>query len=212
MKLKLVESQKLNESVEDTLAANIIKIVEDKFEGTDFSVYGIEVNGDTIRFDVTAIGPDGPMERNAEIVIPGLDYVNAVSDACDDWMSDHSSPDSFYESAYKDTDFINIDIGEGNKAIHAIYNPNTKEIIYTVGFAAGRQEVKTNYDKLPSENFPYTTEGIIKAYIDTKLQKDLENQMTECDDNSEATQPEDIAKKAEYRKLVQPDFKVGSKI
>lgn len=32
------------------------------------------------------------------------------------------------------------------------------------------------------------------------------------DDSEEATQPEDIPKKEEYKKMVTPDFKVGSKI
>jgi hypothetical protein len=31
-------------------------------------------------------------------------------------------------------------------------------------------------------------------------------------DGEEATQPQDIAKKVEYKKMVTPDFKVGSKI
>lgn len=67
------------------------------------------------------------------------------------------------------TGFVNVDIGEGNDAIHFIYNKDTQEVIYTKGYAAGRVHKKTTYSELPHEEFPYTTEGIIKAYIDTKL-------------------------------------------
>ena len=67
------------------------------------------------------------------------------------------------------TGFVNVDIGEGNDAIHFIYNKDTREVIYTKGYAAGRVHKKTTYSELPHEEFPYTTEGIIKAYIDTKL-------------------------------------------
>lgn len=67
------------------------------------------------------------------------------------------------------TGFVNVDIGEGNDAIHFIYNKDTQEVIYTKGYAAGRVHKKTTYSELPNEEFPYTTEGIIKAYIDTKL-------------------------------------------
>ena len=67
------------------------------------------------------------------------------------------------------TGFVNVDIGEGNDSIHFMYNKDTQEVIYTKGYAAGRVHKKTTYSKLPHEEFPYTTEGIIKAYIDTKL-------------------------------------------
>ena len=67
------------------------------------------------------------------------------------------------------TGFVNVDIGEGNDAIHFMYNKDTQEVIYTKGYAAGRVHKKTTYSELPHEEFPYTTEGIIKAYIDTKL-------------------------------------------
>ena len=39
------------------------------------------------------------MEREVELVVPELNYLDAVANACEEWMSEHNSPESFYESA-----------------------------------------------------------------------------------------------------------------
>lgn len=47
---------------------------------------------------------------------------------------------------------------------------------------------------------------------DSSLEEDYDlEDMEECD-SAEATQPSDIAKKVEYNKMVEPNFKIGKKI
>ena len=87
------------------LFQEVKQVVYDTFEGTDFNISGVEIlDGGVITFDVLAFGPteddeNGAMERTVEIEVPELNFIDAVREACENWMSDHSTPDSFYESA-----------------------------------------------------------------------------------------------------------------
>lgn len=80
---------------EITTEDEIKQIVLDAFDGTDFMVGDVEITDDGIDFDVTAYGPDGEMTRQAHLAIPS--YKEQVMWACEDWMSEHNSPDSFYD-------------------------------------------------------------------------------------------------------------------
>ena len=94
--LGLNESESLKESGLDM--KEIKDIVYNAFDGTDFSISGVELlDGGIITFDVCAFGPDGEMDRTVELEVPELNYLDAVREACENWMSEHDSPDSFYD-------------------------------------------------------------------------------------------------------------------
>lgn len=108
----LDESSKLTES--DLADYNKLKqevdtVVHNVFDGTDFTVSNVDINDGKLLFTVTAFGPsdneDGSeeMTREVELDVPELNYLDAVSEACQDWMSAHSTPDAFYESALNES-------------------------------------------------------------------------------------------------------------
>lgn len=259
MRLKLVESDynSLNKEIQDT--------VYDAFEGTDFMISGVELMDDgKIVFDVSAAGPDGMMDREAEIRVPEINYLDAVRNACEDWMIEHGSPDSFYDSENIKESFS----PQGyTKVIRAINDgietdEDTEElrkylqniVSYCKGIAddynltltleetldetldetsveeyKGKNAIDT--DKLLKKLHTIQNDisnllGPIHKQADvTLIVKQLRDTIDKAEDakksdslledeceTSEATQPKDIAKKEEYRKMVRPDFKVGSKI
>ena len=53
---------------------------------------------------------------------------------------------------------------------------------------------------------------ISKADYEANRADEYNDEQRLMDDSEEATQPQDIPKKVEYKKMVTPDFKVGSKI
>lgn len=75
------------------------EIVEDTLDGTDF-ILGSEVNveGNNLVFNVTAYDGEGKvLNREVKINIAGADD-KEVRNRVEDWMSNHSTPDVFYES------------------------------------------------------------------------------------------------------------------
>ena len=105
----------VKEAVEDTsigpvadhIKRDIENMVHQGFDGTDFlaSVNDIDLNSGVVSVHITAFGPDenedgnNAMERDIELHIPSLNYEAALFNEIENWMSAHSSPDSFYESA-----------------------------------------------------------------------------------------------------------------
>lgn len=146
------------------------------------AVIGVRNDADYADLDYITIPyyeTDGEAYNCQYTVSPKEDYTylaDSLLKAYEDIKSKLESGELLTESEDVDlnnedltTGFVNVDIGEGNDAIHFMYNKDTQEVIYTKGYAAGRVHKKTTYSELPHEEFPYTTEGIIKAYIDTKL-------------------------------------------
>lgn len=211
MKLRLVEKQNLKETDYNYLNKEIQTTVYDAFDGTDFMISGVELMDDgRITFNVLAMGPDGEMEREAELYVPEINYLDAVREACENWMLDHGTPDSFYESDAVDEDkFFNVyKYWDSYQNISKYNSPD---------------ELKKFLDNVRTKNYDHSVVGSMdeKSY---KVLLDYANSWQELIDNcgyesklndseeSEATQTEDIAKKEEYKKMVEPSFKVGKRI
>lgn len=100
----LDESSKLKESFDFNDLNNIVKdAVYAAFEGSDFSVSGVELGDDgRITFNVTAYGSgedkSEEMSREVELEVPEINFLDAVTYACTEWIYGHNSPDTFYES------------------------------------------------------------------------------------------------------------------
>ena len=72
------------------------------------------------------------------------------------------------------------------------------------------EEVKRLF---PDEYDNYEIDDIdYNYYTRDAYEEDRWEEQRLMDDSEEATQPQDIPKKVEYKKMVTPDFKVGSKI
>lgn len=101
------------------LTDDIKNEIYNAFDGSDFTVNSINAIHDDghISFDVTAYGPEDEegnteMTREVELEVPEIDFLSYVRKACEDWMSEHRSPDSFYES----------DKERGNESIDELNN------------------------------------------------------------------------------------------
>ena len=91
----------IHDQIEENIKRDIEEIITRTFEGTDFSVSVGDINlvDGTADVDVTAFGGDDEnFERTITLNFPSLDYETALETACEDWMYQHSTPDSFYES------------------------------------------------------------------------------------------------------------------
>lgn len=67
--------------------------IEDAFDGTDFLVNSVEVDGNTAYVNISAFSGDEELTRDIEIDISG-----DIQEAVDKWIANHSGPDSFNES------------------------------------------------------------------------------------------------------------------
>lgn len=187
MKLRLVETQFIKE--EDSQNKAFQDIVYDVFDGSDFMIGNVDINEDGVDFDVTAMGPEGSMERHVHLAIPS--YEEQLRWACEDWMSDHSTPDSFYESnkeEYPKDDYMIDPETASIDEIQAWLDKNND-----------KSEHSDDFNKLWLDIYKY-------------LQRKKEKEGIKDSEESEATQTEDIAKKEEYKNMVTPTFKVGKKI
>ena len=85
---------------DDKIKKDIEEIVYQGFAGTDFfvSVQDIDLIEGKIYLTVGAFGTE-PMEREAVLEFPSLDYNTSINNAIEEWRAAHNSPDNFYESA-----------------------------------------------------------------------------------------------------------------
>ena len=98
------ESKRIRESVSDwtteDIQREIERIVEERFDGTDFWATVEEVNFDDgfLTLDIGAFDSEfEDLSRTVVFKIPRLDIENDLGDQLDNWMADHDSPDNFYE-------------------------------------------------------------------------------------------------------------------
>lgn len=105
----------VKEGVEDTSIGPVVEyikkdienIIQQCFDGTDFFVGldNIDLDEGKVTLTVTAFGSDenedgnNAMEREVVLNIPSLNYEAALVREIENWMSEHNSPDSFYEAA-----------------------------------------------------------------------------------------------------------------
>ena len=141
----------VKEAVEDTSIGPVAEYVKRDienmilqcFDGTDFlvSVNDIDLNSGVISVHVTAFGPDenedgnNAMERDIELHIPSLNYEEALFNEIENWMSEHSSPDVFYEG-------FNV----GDKTLQEKINQENKEINEIIGKALRSKTVARKYE------------------------------------------------------------------
>lgn len=111
------------------------------------------------------------------------------------------------EPEYKDT--VRIPVTVNATFTYTVEVPESK---------AESDELESYIDEEIQDRFPgdydnYTIEDIDYSYYSkAAYEEDRAEEHRLMDDSEEATQPENIAKKEEYKKMVTPDFKVGSKI
>ena len=95
--IQIGESAELKEAADE--GGTIVKAIQDAFDGSDFTVYGIQfVDDHIVKFQVSAFGPDGKeMIREVSLDIPKSEDYDEVKAVVEDWMQEHNSPDLFYE-------------------------------------------------------------------------------------------------------------------
>ena len=145
------KKKSIEEAVEDTSIGPVAEYVKRDienmilqcFDGTDFlvSVNDIDLNSGVISVHVTAFGPDenedgnNAMERDIELHIPSLNYEEALFNEIENWMSEHSSPDVFYEG-------FNV----GDKTLQEKINQENKEINEIIGKALRSKTLARKYE------------------------------------------------------------------
>ena len=118
------ESEEKLEEVDE--GGTIIKAIQDAFDGSDFTVYGIEfVDDHIVKFQVSAFGPDGEeMIREVSLDIPKSEDYDEVKAVVEDWMQEHNSPDLFYEGL-KEEQIIKVNGTDEDKELDYIINDVT---------------------------------------------------------------------------------------
>lgn len=104
-------SKKLSEEVSDyakeDIKREIERIVDEYFDGTDFSasVSNVDFDAGKVTLDISALGgyddetgESEELSREVEFDIPNLDLEDYFAAQLEDWMNTHNSPDNFYES------------------------------------------------------------------------------------------------------------------
>ena len=74
--------------------------IEEAFDGTDFVINSCEVDGNIAHINLSAFGPSSDGEETEEMTRDiDLDLSVGIQKAVDNWIADHNTPDTFYESA-----------------------------------------------------------------------------------------------------------------
>jgi hypothetical protein len=157
--------------------------------------------------------------------------VGEVKELCDEYNIDYDSLLSHYEEIEK---WSNEDISteEIDEAATHYWDPpeyeddyeveGTVSVDYPFTLTAFESWTRSDVEEYLKENFNECVDTSGMEIIDIDYSKnrpsdeddfaDTAYEEAMLSDGEEATQPQDIAKKVEYKKMVTPDFKVGSKI
>lgn len=183
----LDESKKLNEDAHN-LKNEVEEVVRNTFDGSDFTIGSVELgdNG-VIRFNVTAYTGEDELNRDVEITVPELNYLDAVANACIDWMSEHDSPDSFYESEKLD-ESVTVEAVDGT-TISTDDAASVSMDSTSVSITNGATTVTvTTEDTEPANDL--SSEGVIDDVSEEPVEEPVVDEPTEIISTDEA--PEEI--------------------
>ncbi len=93
------ENTDLKEDTNTDSGNNLVKAIQDAFDGSDFTVGNISFeDNNIIKFDIYAIGNDGEeLTRDVKLDIPNEETYDNMRNIVEEWIQNHNSPDLFYE-------------------------------------------------------------------------------------------------------------------